>query len=80
MQKIIIRRKKMRIIKTILLLAVLIFLASCSSGSVKENDSAGIAPDFNLPDQDGKSTTLKDLLRNNRGAVLAFYPKDDSKN
>lgn len=72
----------MKIIKPVLMLTVLLFLTSCSSGSVKdgENITASKAPDFTLPDQDGKSTTLKDLLRNNRGAVLAFYPKDDSRN
>ncbi len=72
----------MRILKPVLLVAVLLFLASCSSGSVKdgENITVSKAPDFNLPDQDGKSVTLKGLLENKRGAVLAFYPKDDSKN
>lgn len=72
----------MRIIKPVLLLTVLIFLASCSSGSVKdgENITASKAPDFTLPDQDGKSVTLKGLLENKKGAVLAFYPKDDSRN
>jgi cytochrome oxidase Cu insertion factor (SCO1/SenC/PrrC family) len=72
----------MRILNPVLLLAVLLFLASCSSGSVKEGGESRVsnAPDFTLPDQDGKSTTLKGLLQNNKGAVLAFYPKDDSKN
>lgn len=72
----------MRIIKPVLILTVLLFLASCSSGSIKDSENITIskAPDFTLPDQDGKSITLKGLLENRKGAVLAFYPKDDSKN
>lgn len=72
----------MRIIKPILLLTALLSLASCSSGAEKTggNDTVNNAPDFTLPDQDERSTTLKSLLENKKGAVLAFYPKDDSRN
>ncbi len=34
------------------------------------------APDFNLPDQDGKSHQLKDFA--GKWLVLYFYPKDDT--
>jgi peroxiredoxin Q/BCP len=34
------------------------------------------APEFSLPDQDGKKVTLKDLK--GRQVVLYFYPKDDT--
>ena len=72
----------MRILKPVLLLTALLALASCSSGSVKNEgkDTLSKAPDFTLPDQDDKSTTLQSLLENKKGAVLAFYPKDDSRN
>lgn len=80
--KIKYKEKKMRIINLVLILTVLLFPASCSSGSLKDegNITVSKAPDFTLPDQDGKSITLKSLLENRKGAVLAFYPKDDSKN
>ncbi len=31
------------------------------------------APEFSLPDQDGKPTALADLLRDRRAALLIFY-------
>ena len=36
-----------------------------------------IAPDFELPDQDGNTTRLSDLLETG-ALVLYFYPKDDT--
>jgi len=41
--------------------------------------SGTAAPDLTLPDQDGKLITLSEVLKNYRGVVLAFYPKDDTK-
>ncbi len=37
------------------------------------------APDFTLSDQDGKLITMSEVLKDYRGVVLAFYPKDDTK-
>ncbi len=39
-----------------------------------------IAPDFTLPDHDGRMIALSEVLAVSRGAVIAFYPKDDSRN
>jgi peroxiredoxin len=36
------------------------------------------APDFKLPDQDGKEVSLGDLLAEGRNVVLVFYPLDFS--
>ena len=36
------------------------------------------APDFTLPDQNGKPVTLSDLL-GKRAVVLYFYPKDETR-
>ena len=36
------------------------------------------APDFALPDQDGKEVSLSDLLAEGRNVVLVFYPLDFS--
>ena len=40
---------------------------------LKEGD---VAPDFTLPDQDGKAVSLSDFR--GRKVVLYFYPKDDT--
>ncbi|MEM0349538.1 MAG: peroxiredoxin [Candidatus Caldarchaeum sp.] len=36
------------------------------------------APDFELPDHQGRKTSLKQLLQSGRALVLYFYPKDDT--
>jgi peroxiredoxin Q/BCP len=36
-----------------------------------------VAPDFSLPDQDGKTVRLSDF-RDRRNVVVYFYPKDDT--
>ncbi|MEZ4579194.1 MAG: hypothetical protein R2875_14670 [Desulfobacterales bacterium] len=33
-----------------------------------------------LPDQNGEMVTMSTVLEEYNGAVLAFYPKDDSRN
>jgi len=71
----------MRIAKIILIVFVFIALLACASAEVKQSPSmtgAITAQNFTLPDQDGKSWTLGEVLNNHRGVVLAFYPKDDT--
>ncbi|MBX3235265.1 MAG: thioredoxin-dependent thiol peroxidase [Nitrospiraceae bacterium] len=41
-----------------------------------ELEVGGKAPDFSLPDQDGKAVSLKSLK--GKQVVLYFYPKDDT--
>ncbi|MEM4187195.1 MAG: peroxiredoxin [Candidatus Caldarchaeum sp.] len=36
------------------------------------------APEFTLPDAEGKQHSLKDLLAGHRALVLYFYPRDDT--
>ena len=38
------------------------------------------AQDFTLPDQNGNPVTLSEVAADHRGVILAFYPKDDSRN
>ena len=40
----------------------------------------GTAEDFTLQDQNDESVTLSGMLEGRRGAVIAFYPKDDTTN
>lgn len=70
----------MRITKIILVVFMLAALSIGSAADVGQTSSTtvGAAPDFTLPDQDGKSWTLNEVLKNHRGVVLAFYPKDDT--
>ncbi len=35
-----------------------------------------IAPDFSLSDQHGNTVVLREVLKQHKGALLAFYPKD----
>lgn len=65
----------------VMALAVAI-LSGCAAADTQKTsvDPGSKAPEFALPDQNGKEVKLSDVLRDYRGAVLAFYPKDDSKN
>jgi peroxiredoxin len=60
----------------------MIFLL-CASASADVKNTSSIpgqtAYDFTLSDQDGKLWKLSDVLKDYRGVVLAFYPKDDTK-
>jgi len=61
---------------------VLLLLAACASAP-KEIAPAGepvTAPDFALPDQNGQTVRLSEVLESHKGAVIAFYPKDDTRN
>ena len=66
-----------------LILFVLMFSVLCTSAfaDVKDASSApaNTADDFTLSDQDGKMWKLSDALKEYRGVVLAFYPKDNTK-
>jgi len=71
----------MKIPKQTFLLLILFAVGACSS-TTPTSDSSIIgqtANDFSLPDQDGKIWKLSEVLKTHRGAVLAFYPKDDTK-
>ena len=66
----------------IIAIALLLFVLSACAGTDVKNtsDAPGrTAADFTLPDQDGKLWTLSDTLKDYRAVVLAFYPKDDTK-
>jgi len=69
----------MQMKKLILFLITFLFFSACSSAVIKQ-DTGDTAHDFTLPNQKGKMITLSTVLTTHRGAVIAFYPKDDSKN
>ena len=62
-------------------LSMFFSLWACAAADVKDSSytPGQIAYDFTLPDQDGKLWKLSDVLKDYRGVVLAFYPKDDTK-
>ncbi len=61
-------------IRLLLAGAVLTTLGCAAAPAVQVRDAKLRAPDFTLPDTDGKQVALHDLLR--RGPVmLAFFPK-----
>lgn len=70
-------RKKMMVVAFLLAM-----LSGCASVDVQKTsvDPGSKAPEFALPDQNGKEVRLSEVLKDYRGAVLAFYPKDFSKN
>jgi cytochrome oxidase Cu insertion factor (SCO1/SenC/PrrC family) len=70
----------MRITKIFLSVFLFLALLASASAEVKQTPSTAntTAQDFTLTDQDGKSWTLGEVLKNHRGVVLAFYPKDDT--
>ncbi len=66
----------------IVLIAFLFFVLSGCAGTDVKTTSTGAdqaAVDFTLSDQDGKSWKLSDAVKDYRGVILAFYPKDDTK-
>lgn len=75
------RRGWLRVLLGIVLALVLIvggaiFTLSRSLASDTRLDVGSRAPDFTLADQQGNLVSLSDVLRDHRGAVVAFYPKD----
>jgi hypothetical protein len=76
------REVKMISKKLIVLVLMFSVLLACSSMDVKKisDVQSNAAHDFTLPDQNGKMVKLSEVMKDYRGAVIAFYPKDDSKN
>ena len=68
--------------KMMVVVFVLALLSGCAGVDAQKTpvSAAAKAPDFSLPDQNGKDVKLSEVLANYCGAVLAFYPKDDSRN
>ena len=63
----------------VVVLMLLILLASAGAEAPNTpSSSSQAAPDFTLPDQDGKLWKLSDTLKDYRAVVLAFYPLDDA--
>jgi len=65
------------------LMIVLLFILALAAGAEADVQApsaspAQAAPDFTLPDQDGKMWKLNDVVKEYRAVVLAFYPKDDT--
>jgi peroxiredoxin len=60
---------------------MLLALVACAGADIKKapSQSGQSAVDFTLPDQNGKLWTLSETLKNYQAVVLAFYPKDDTK-
>ncbi len=74
----------MRDVKKLIVMVVMVaaVLSACASTDVQKTSNAqnATAHDFTLPDSNGKPVKLSDVLKDYRGAVIAFYPKDDSRN
>jgi len=68
--------------KWVLMVLMFSVFMACSSMDVKKTSAvqSNAALDFTLPDQNGKMVKLSEVMNDYRGAVIAFYPKDDSKN
>lgn len=72
----------MKVKQKLLIITAIAMISGCSSQSIKGGSDAPAdsAYNFSLPDQNGKIITLTDVLKGRKGAVVAFYPKDESKN
>ncbi len=66
--------KWLAIIAALIVFAALFVARAARSGELPEVGKP--APDFNLPDQDGKKHSLQDYR--GKWLVLYFYPKDDT--
>ncbi len=67
------------IVALMLAMFVLTGCAGHQAGGAPQAD-IDLAPDFTLPDQNGERVSLASVLDRHRGVLIAFYPKDDSKN
>lgn len=61
---------------------MILLFAGCAihKQNLKPQNIGDLAYDFTLPDQNGNNVTLSDVLKAHDGAVIAFYPKDESMN
>lgn len=66
--------KWLAIVAALVVFASLLVARAARAGELPEVGKP--APDFNLPDQNGKQHTLKDF--SGKWLVLYFYPKDDT--
>ena len=73
--------ESMRKFHLIYAVILILALAACAGADIKNTSSAPgrTAPDFALTDQDGKMWQLSEALKEHRAVVLAFYPKDDTR-
>ena len=75
--------ESMRKFHLIYAVILILALAACAGADIKNTSSDSApgrtAPDFALPDQDGKLWKLSDALKEHRAVVLAIYPKDDTR-
>ena len=64
-----------------MLIVVAVFFAGTSVHAAQDlRGSLPTAHDFTLPDQNEELLTLSTFVKEYRGAVVAFYPKNDSRN
>ena len=68
----------MGLTKLFLFMFAFSFLPAFVLADVKQTPASDKSPDFTLADQNGNSVTVSVLLKEYRGVVLAFYPKDDT--
>lgn len=59
---------------------MLLAFCACAGAEVKTDaiPTGQKAADFTLPDQNGKTWTLGETLKDYKVVILAFYPKDDT--
>ena len=62
-------------------MVIWMLILGCAASDNRKTDAAfeNKAHDFTLPDQEGRQVTLSEAVKGYRGAVIAFYPKDDSR-
>jgi hypothetical protein len=74
--------EKMTRTKMIWMIVILSMCFACAGTEAQKRSSnpGEKAYDFSLSDQNGKIIKLSEVLKDYRGAVIAFYPKDNTKN
>ncbi|MBN2297308.1 MAG: redoxin domain-containing protein [Deltaproteobacteria bacterium] len=67
--------------KIAMCICILAFVSACASQGVNRQsmNTGSQAHDFTLSDQDGNMVSLSEVLQEYKGAIVAFYPKDDSR-